>query len=88
MSTTAYFARMGGGYIRIRFRCDIIEPLFEDARKALLELDKILTFDGGGTIEPVRIDLTPEILPGDTTVLMEISDGCMHVWISKIWGDI
>lgn len=61
------------GNIRMRFRSDIIEPLSEDARKALFELDKILTFDGGGTIESVRVNLTPEILSDNTIVLMDNS---------------
>lgn len=63
----------GRGNIRVRFRSDIIEPLSEDARKGLFELDQILTSDGGGTIDSVRIDLTAEILSDNTVILMDNS---------------
>jgi hypothetical protein len=56
------------GKVHLRFQCDIIEPLTVQAEMAIEELQMLLV---STKIKARVVDLTPEILPRGTIVIMD-----------------
>ena len=62
-----------GNGIHIRFRSDIVQPLSNDAENALQKLNGKLDVSKEGEIEDIKVNLTPQILPDNTIVLVDNS---------------
>ncbi|KAL8949753.1 MAG: hypothetical protein Q9222_004169 [Ikaeria aurantiellina] len=56
---------------RIRYRADIVQPLSNEARTALTELDTLLSRGIGAEGQSLQVDLTPHTLPDNTVVLVD-----------------
>lgn len=66
--------RHGRLMMRFRYRADITQPLSNQAEEALRELNAVLTPSPGGAgadIDHIKMDLTPQILPDNSIVLMD-----------------
>ena len=57
--------------VRIRYRADIIEPLSNDASDALGKLQQIFAVSGNTDAQDVQVNLSPEVLPDNTIVLVD-----------------
>ncbi|KAL8744581.1 MAG: hypothetical protein Q9190_003194 [Brigantiaea leucoxantha] len=57
--------------LRIRFRSDIIQPQSERASDALKALNQILSLGREADVQDVQLNLSPEMLPDNTIVLMD-----------------
>lgn len=60
--------------MRFRYRADIVQPLSNKAEEALRELNAVLAPPPGGAgsdIDNIKMDLTSQILPDNSIVLMD-----------------
>ena len=58
-------------HLRIRFRADIVEPLTEDGRLALDELNDMLACGGDAGAGSIQLDFPASLLPDNTLILMD-----------------
>ena len=58
-------------HLRIRLRTDIVEPLSEDGKVALDELNQMLARENDGVDGSLRVDFPAQLLPDNTIVLMD-----------------
>ena len=64
----------GRPMMRLRYRGDIVQPLSNKAEEALGELNAVLSPCPGGAgaeIDHIKIDLTPQILPDNSVLMMD-----------------
>ena len=62
-----------GGGIHIRFRSDIVQPLSNDAKNALQQLNRVLESSKEREMEGIKFTLSPQTLPDNTIVLVDNS---------------